>query len=579
MPKERPAAKLSIKSVAKPAARSIPSTLLPTMTNLAIPSALVEALPECSNLQPFFATQERLRDDDLTVERCWMGSSISSITRSTTQSLFATLHTEDSDVPIFLKRIHLLDPIRAIEGEYRWKTDGILSAPKEIAETTHKKMQDPLNEAYVDAVFALCANQLVSTKTSPHWCRCFGTMSGRIDKYLYNISDELAEFQRSSWWLPHQRKGLFRVIREDGEEELLTGSSIVQGAKEISEDAVSLTGEEFEEVGYISPPSATSEEVVEEEESISPSSEPSVALTAPRVRLKRMTDGSTESSSTTDSDGPQTFAEFSDFPVQLTLLERADGTMDDLLEEEEEDETMEQRWSSWVFQVIAALSCAQKVYGFIHNDLHTNNVMWSDTSDTHIIYKIHKTVKGKEEISYMKVPTFGKLMKIIDFGRASFTLPPEHGGFYISDAFFEGNDAAEQYNCPPFYSASNGPLVEPNPSFDLCRLSVSLLESLFPTRPEPVHPIKIMYKEGAKIYTETVSPLYNLLWGWLIDKHGKNVLRTPEGRERYPDFDLYKAIGSDVKQAVPFRQLDAKPFESFRIETPPTEGVMYNLYC
>ena len=80
------------------------------------------------------------------------------------------------------------------------------------------------------------------------------------------------------------------------------------------------------------------------------------------------------------------------------------------------------------------------------------------------------------------------------------------------------------------------------------------------------------------MYTETVSPLYNLLWGWLVDKHGKNVLRTPEGRERYPDFDLYKAIGSDVKYAVPFRQIEAKPFESFHMETPPTEGVVYDLY-
>jgi serine/threonine protein kinase len=253
--------------------------------------------------------------------------------------------------------------------------------------------------------------------------------------------------------------------------------------------------------------------------------------------------------------------------------------MDALMEEEyeEEEPTKEARWSSWLFQVIAGLVVAQHYYGFVHNDLHTNNVMWSETSEPYLYYRVHKK---DATVSYMKVPTFGKLMKIIDFGRASFTLPPENGGFYISDAFFQGNDAADQYNCAPFYDASNGPKLEPNYSFDLCRLSVSLIESLYPTRPESVHPVRPLSREGSKIYTETVSPLYNLLWKWLIDKSGKNVLRSPDGYERYPDFDLYKAIGRDVRGAVPTAQLNAAAFASFQIvDAPPTDCKIYDLHC
>jgi hypothetical protein len=248
MPKGRPAVR---PAAARPAAArpaTVSPSLLPPFTDTTIPAAVAESLPEFHNLQPFFATQERLRSSSPVFERCWMGSPIVSLTRSGDQSLFATVGVNDCDVPVFLKRIHLLDPIRAVEGEYRWKSDVILSAPTEIAERTYKKLQDPLNEAYVDAVFALCANQLVATDTSPHWCRCFGTMSGRVNKYLYNITDEVEEFERSSWWLPHQRKGLFRVIREGEDEEFLTGSSAVQGAKQITSDARSLSGEEFEEM-------------------------------------------------------------------------------------------------------------------------------------------------------------------------------------------------------------------------------------------------------------------------------------------------------------------------------------------
>jgi hypothetical protein len=168
-------------------------------------------------------------------------------------------------------------------------------------------------------------------------------------------------------------------------------------------------------------------------------------------------------------------------------------------------------------------------------------------------------------------------MKIIDFGRASFTLP-DPAGFFISDAFYPGNDAGEQYNCEPFYDDASGPRIEPNPSFDLCRLAVSLLESLYPERPSAVKPVKVLTKEGAKIYTETVSPVYNMLWEWLQDENGKNVLRKPDGEERYPDFDLYKAISADVHGAVPSRQLMRSIFNGYRCAAAPDGAPVYDLH-
>jgi serine/threonine protein kinase len=236
------------------------------------------------------------------------------------------------------------------------------------------------------------------------------------------------------------------------------------------------------------------------------------------------------------------------------------------------------KWASWMFQIVAALSEAQYYYGFVHNDLHTHNVMFENTEIENLHYKV---VKSGIPDQYFTIPTFGKIMKIIDFGRASFTLPETHGGFYISDAFFEGNDAAEQYNCEPFYDPSNGPKLEPNPSFDLCRLSVSLIESLFPTKPEASSPVKVMNKEGSKIYTETISPVYNLLWSWLLDDKQQNVMRLPNGRERYPSFDLYKKIASEVHGAVPVKQIFHEAFLCFKQEVEPelqTNEKMYTIH-
>lgn len=267
-------------------------------------------------------------------------------------------------------------------------------------------------------------------------------------------------------------------------------------------------------------------------------------------------------------DETKTFAEFTNYPVQISLLERAEGTMEDLIElQDDEDPVKDLKWAAWIFQVVAALCEAQYYYGFVHNDLHTHNVMFVNTDIEMLHYKI---VKEGVADQFMSIPTFGKIMKIIDFGRASFTLPESHGDFYISDAFFDGNDAADQYNCEPFYDPANGPRLEPNPSFDLCRFSVSLIESLYPTKPESFSPTKIMNKEGSKIYTETVSPVYNLLWSWLLDDKQYNVMRLPNGKERYPSFELYQKIASNVHGAIPSKQIFKEAFLCFKQESDPT---------
>jgi hypothetical protein len=88
-----------------------------------------------------------------------------------------------------------------------------------------------------------------------------------------------------------------------------------------------------------------------------------------------------------------------------------------------------------------------------------------------------------------------------------------------------------------------------------------------------------MSKEGSKIYSETVSPVYNMLWEWLLDDSGKNILRTPSGSERYPDFDLYRAIAAEVHKAVPSRQIERSMYQAYKLTTPVPTGVdIYDLY-
>ncbi len=570
----RPQPKELPNRVCKPSVPKLPTSLQIHPLEEGVPKAIVESLMEFRNFQPFFSALERIAPEVATPSRvasCWLGISgdqIRELVRPESDDGFSAelVLADDAKAPVFLKRVHILDPLDCIEGECVWPADGSLPAPGELWMNALEKLNDPMNEAYVDAVFAMLADRLVASNTSPHWLRCYGTFPARVARYAYNITEEYPSLRRKSFWTRHQAMGLFQLRKEvaveDGSRRAKEPLAVnFSESEELGEGDFEIS--ELPELPATSGAAATAATAatgpyVAEEVPLDADEEVASVQLNPKVRIQRI-EGSPSTSTTSntesedsDDDAMDYFAEFTDFPVQVTLLERAEGTMDELLD----TEATEAQWLAWIFQVIAGLTTAQHWFGFVHNDLHTNNIMWSRTDREYLYYRIHG--KGGKKTVY-RVPTHGYIMKIIDFGRASFHMP-EPAGFFISDAFFPGNDAGQQYNCDPFFDARAGKKVEPNPSFDLCRLAVSLLEAIFPTRPANAIPVKIMSREGPKTYAETVSPLYNLLWEWLTDDDGKNVLREPNGQERYPDFDLYSAIAADVHRAVPCMQLEKPVF-------------------
>ncbi len=149
----------------------------------------------------------------------------------------------------------------------------------------------------------------------------------------------------------------------------------------------------------------------------------------------------------------------------------------------------------------------------------------------------------KYKNTYYKVPTYGRLFKIIDFGRAIYKYK---GKIICSDSFKENGDAATQYNCEPFYN-KNKPLIEPNKSFDLCRLGCSLYDCFYDIW-------------GDKFETH---PLPKLINTWCTDDKGRNMLYKNNGEERYPDFKLYKMIARSVHNHTPHNVLCSGYFERF----------------
>jgi hypothetical protein len=507
---------------------------------------------------------------------------------------------------LFMKRAHILNPISYMSGEYVLPEDGALPSYLSHWQHTLAKINDPNNEAYIDALFAVCASRLVEQKLSPHFVRCYGVFCGRLDNYAYNLSDDYDDVKDEPWFAENLAAGLFelRVLDEMGDSASFKPHDSKHRPRRslVSDTSLDFDGDEelVEPDADVSNSELNSdledlEEADMDAEDLETVADEAVPVSVSRIKISKSDvltksegedgedeeDGAEEdnglSSVSSESEGPPVIANFKNFPVMVSVLECCDGTMDVLLDEEEYDDTKDMRWTAWLFQVIAALSVAQKHYHFTHNDLHTNNIMWSWTAETTLYYSLPDALGGSRVYA---VPTFGRLFKIIDFNRSSFHLG-KRGGFFISDAFESEGDASGQYNCEPYFNAKM-PTADPNPSFDLCRLACSLLDSIFQEDPELLEPKQIMTQEPGLIMYETKSQLYNLLWSWLQQKDGYNVLKNTNGSERFPGFDLYKIIGHNVTSAVPCEQITKPIFDSkYRIDKKdlPTDVFLWELPC
>jgi hypothetical protein len=225
------------------------------------------------------------------------------------------------------------------------------------------------------------------------------------------------------------------------------------------------------------------------------------------------------------------------FPVNIICMENCSDTFDNLILD---DNLSEEEWFSAFMQIIMTLITYQKCFSFTHNDLHTNNVMYVETDKKFLYYCYDE--------KYYKVPTFGRIFKIIDFGRSIYRFQDK---LFCSDSFQPGSDAATQYNTEPYLNEKK-PRLDPNFSFDLCRLACSIFDYVI----DDLSEIEDLDK---------CEPVIRLIVDWCKDDNHLNILYKTNGTERYPDFKLYKMIARCVHNHTPQAQLKRPEFSQFLI--------------
>jgi hypothetical protein len=519
------------------------------------------------------------------------------------EKVFDVTRSEENPQPVFIKFSPLLDPIRYMIGKYKSddKSIRILPKPQSIYSDnelkSHSKLLDPNNAAYTDNFFSFLSSKLLNNHGFIHGINFYGSFLGIQEKYKMNITDDL-EYLNSSTYFNENKNKLFTLTETTENEFNNFGSRANKHKIQISESdkhnitAISLevldlnsdyiqedvNSDKMEELIYEKSESNIESKSINEEQANgytncesddSSDSENSNKSDSDsddsddsddnndnddiddsddsddnndNDNDKYSSNWETESDAETeenyfDDEENQKYTFIRNFPVQLICLEKCDGTIDELFVKEQLDINTA---ASALFQIIMILISYQKAYHFTHNDLHTNNIMYINTDIEYLYYKYNN--------KYYKVPTYGKIFKLIDFGRSIYRF---NGKIFCSDSFANGGDAATQYNCEPYLNNSK-PRLDPNYSFDLCRLGCSIYDFIIDTD----------NSEDIEQFDEFQKTIYR----WCLDDNDKNVLYKRNGDERYPNFKLYKMIARTVHKHTPESQLEYQYFNQFLIK-------------
>ena len=182
----------------------------------------------------------------------------------------------------------------------------------------------------------------------------------------------------------------------------------------------------------------------------------------------------------------------------------------------------------------------QKHYRFTHNDLHINNVMYKSTTKPFLYYKYNN--------QYFKIPTYGKIFIIIDFGRSIFTYRKKT---YMNDVFSKYGEAEGQYTHPhqvSFLNINFKDMIYPSYHFDLCRLAITMID-------------EIRYNHDDEL--EDIDDYQDFL-------DFLKYLVTDEDEQRLDkeddNFDLYINISRKAKNSLPREVIMNSFFNGFRVK-------------
>jgi hypothetical protein len=494
---------------------------------------------------------------------------------------------------VFFKFAPLIDPFKFLIGKYNINDEALYTLPKlnNAISSVHPKLLDENNASYVDAFFSYLSSKLIHNYRFVNGVDFYGSFLGIKQNFKLNVIDDIEYLNQSDFFNKNKNvafeiedysfvlnendkptlapikiehnisnKSLISVqsINENLYEDLFVSGSSSDSACETENSIQILTEENLREHTLDLVDMTNSKELSDHKTTTiksgstcssrtSHTSDENSSKCDNQDEESHSSDWESNSNSNSENNSDNNSDSSSEeqsvevviprFPVNIICMENCKSTFDDLILNED---LSQEEWLSAFMQIIMILITYQKCFSFTHNDLHTNNVMYVETEKKYLYYCFNK--------KHYRIPTFGKIFKIIDFGRSIYKFD---GKLFCSDSFQPGADAATQYNTEPYFNEKK-PRLEPNYSFDLCRLACSIFDYVI----EDLDEVSDL---------NACTPVVRLVYEWCLDDNGINILYKNNGVERYPDFKLYKMIARCVHNHTPQAQLERKEFKMFQV--------------
>jgi hypothetical protein len=472
-------------------------------------------------MQPFFPSLEKLFKTDNLAHLNEYGVKLADAMDSIVDETHVKVRGQT--IPVHRKTTMILSPYKTMRGDYG--TTGLPNR-SEVATDMQERIQSPHTAGYVGAMTSIA----LSESGCCHFPRVYGVFTGIAGKHTIDISDDYEELAEKPWFADAIGKKFELKLRSTEP----TGFSHTRTQRiNIELDGDADLGEvEDVTLDYVADPTSAGE--LEEIDVDSAANEEDCDDTSESSDVYDIVSCACEDEEDEDEEGddePFAWATFTDVPVITTVMEVCEGTYYELIKANPEPH----KHAAWVSQIVFALAFAQRNYGFAHNDLHGNNVMYVKTNEEYLFYR-HGT-------QAYKVPTYGYLMKIIDFDRAIMSIRitgMKEPKLFMSSQFHEDEEAGGQYNMEPFYN-HRYPHIGASSSFDLVRFATSVFWDMFPEGPaEPSsHPLHSVFKE----------------WMTTVDGTSVQFRKKMDNHDRFHGFDLYKAIARYCHSAAPKKEI------------------------
>ena len=548
-------------------------------------------MDECQNYVPIYNNFFMLNDKNYNSINLNNKFMLTSITKKITENVFEGAICGDDDKvvskQIFFKLCYLLDPFKYLAGKYDIEDTNLFNLPKLNDENCHYKVHDINNSSYVDSFFTYLTGELKNKHNFIHGIDFYGSYLGIKNNYNIDIGDDIDMLSSNDFFHEHTNH-LFKFVNIEHEDifnedsrknkkklDLVESNDcdidldldIINIENNKNENNENENNENKNENKNENNENENNENENNDNELIldlssmvisennidsnnidsnnkskhtkntnSSCSECSSRSSNTQNSKAEDSDESDESDESDGSDGSDVeniMVSINKFPIQIVAMENCTNTLDSLFVE---NKLKQEELGCIVTQILMMLITYQKLFKLTHNDLHTNNIMYVETDRHFLYYKVNN--------KHYKVRTYGKLFKIIDFGRSIYEYKNK---VICSDSFHKDGDATSQYNCEPYFNKDK-PRLEPNFSFDLCRLGCAIYDFI---------------TEKYETLEDIHWPIHKIIMKWCIDDDKRDILYKNNGEERYPDFKLYKMIARKVHNHIPINELKNKFFDKF----------------